>query len=282
MTLLTSAGSGQSILSPEDVQALVIEPLQRDAIATQVSTVIQTSSHDARFPIVVEDPATSWTPEGEEITPDETTLDELVVTPKKLAGLTICSNELIADSDPSALQVVGDGLVRDIALKLDAAYFGTTIANGPDGIGSLLNVQDVDAGSVIADLDWAAEALSKAEQVGSAITAFVASPVNVLAIQTLKTEADSIQPLLGVDPSSPTKRSLFGVPLYSSPAVDDYTVWAIPRAKTFVVMRMPVSVVTDSSAFFSSDRVGVRCTMRVGFGYPHEQAVIKVGVGSGS
>jgi hypothetical protein len=34
------------------------------------------------------------------------------VTPKKLAGLTVITNELAMDSSPAALQVVGDGLVR--------------------------------------------------------------------------------------------------------------------------------------------------------------------------
>ena len=139
-------------------------------------------------------------------------------------------------------------------------------------------MQDVDAGS-IADLDWAAEALSKAETVGSVITSFVASPATVLTISTLKTETASIEPLLGPDASSPTKRSLFGVPLYSSAAVNDSTVWAIPMAKTFVVMRMPATVVSDSSAFFSSDRTAVRAVTRIAFGFPHEQAIVKIGVG---
>ena len=290
MTLTTAGGSGSFVLRPEDVQALVIQPLIRLAIATQVSSVVQTASHDTRFPIVEADPATEWTPEGEEITPDETTLNELTCTPKKLAGLTIVSSEMANDSDPSALEIVGQGLVRDVQLKLDAAYFGNTVANGPSGLLSLGSVQHVTAGS-IADLDWAAEALSKAETVGSVVTSFVASPANVLAISTLKTLPDtsiqpllgvdtSIQPLLGVDPSSPTKRSLFGVPpLYSSPAVDDDVIWAIPQAKTFVVIREGASVVTDTSAFFSSDRVGVRLTLRVGFAFPHEAAVVKIGVG---
>ena len=133
MTLLTDVGSGSSILTPAQVEQLVVQPLIRDAVATQTSTVIQTLSHDSRFPIVEQDPATSWTEEGEEITSSDADLDELVVTPKKLAGRTICSNELVADSDPSALQVVGEGLVRDLAVRLDAAYFGTTVATDLTG-----------------------------------------------------------------------------------------------------------------------------------------------------
>ena len=200
------------------------------------------------------------------------------MTPKKLAGLTICSNELVADSDPSALQVVGQGLVRDLQVRLDGAFFGNTVTNGPNGLGSLSSVQTVAGGSV-ADLDAFAEALSKAEQVGSTITAFVASPATVLNLQTLKTGSQLNTPLLGNDPTSPTKRSVLGVPLYSSPAVSNTVVWGIPRAKTFVVIRIPATVVTDSSAYFSSDRTAVRAVLRSAYGFPHEQAVVKISVG---
>ena len=197
--MTTNTTGGASPLRPEDVQQLVIQPLIQLAVATQVSNVVQTASTSTRFPIVVTDPVTGWTPEGEEITPSDADLNEVDVIPKKLAVLTIITNELANDSGPSALQVVGDGLVRDLQLKLDAAYFVITTVNGPDGIGSVSNVQLVDAGSSVADLDWAAEALSKAETVGSTLTAFVAHPTTVLSIMQLKTGTDFIQPLLGRD-----------------------------------------------------------------------------------
>jgi hypothetical protein len=59
------------------------------------------------------------------------------------------------------------------------------------------------------------------------------------------------------------------VPLHSSPAVDNGEIWAIPQKFSFVVLRENVDVVVDESAFFTSDRVGIRATMRVGFGHPH-------------
>jgi hypothetical protein len=90
--------------------------------------------------------------------------------------------------------------------------------------------------------------------VGSTITAFIGSPATVLSVMQLKVADTWAQPLLaGNDPTSPTKRSVFGVPLNSSPAVGDDVIWAVPKAKSFVVMRVPASVVTDSSAYFSSD-----------------------------
>ena len=131
---------------------LVIQPLLATAVATRVSTITRTSSHNTRFPVVVADPVTDWTAEGEEIDVSEPDLTEVVVTPSKLAGLTVVSNELVADSDPSVLDIVGDGLVRDLQVRLDAAYFGNTTANGPSGLLSLADVQVISWGS-ITDLD---------------------------------------------------------------------------------------------------------------------------------
>lgn len=92
----------------------MIQPLIKAAISTQVSSVVQTGSNSTRFPIVVTDPANSWTAEGEEIDVTDPQLDELVVTPSKLAGLTVVSNELLNGSDPSAL--------RSSALDWSATY----------------------------------------------------------------------------------------------------------------------------------------------------------------
>jgi HK97 family phage major capsid protein len=111
MASLTSTAG--PILSPEQVAALVIKLLIDESVAAQVSTVISTSSHDLRVPIVDTDPTAGWVAEGAEIGVSDPVLSEITVTPKKLAGLVVVSNELAADSSPAALQVVGDGLVRD-------------------------------------------------------------------------------------------------------------------------------------------------------------------------
>lgn len=211
-------------------------------------------------------------------------------TPGKLAGLTVASNEMMADSDPSALQVVGEGLVRDLRTKLDAAYFGNTVANGPNGIESLTSVQDTTL-SFDGSLDVFAEAVSLAENVGVLTTsivdgrpnmALVGNPADVLAVSTAKVAAESNQPLLGPDATQATGRSVLGVPLYSSPAVTAGAMWLVPRDKCFVVIRQDAEVVADSSAYFSSDRTGIRCVLRVGIGFPHQQAIVRVTVDGGS
>lgn len=93
--------------------------------------------------------------------------------------------------------------------------------------------------------------------------AFVGNPTDVLLVATTKTATDSNEPLLGPDATQATARSVLGVPLYSSPAVDVGSMWLVPRDKCFVVMRDDPQVIADTSAFFSSDRTrDPRCAPR--------------------
>ena len=273
---LTTTG-GASILTPEEVGTLVVRPLMEQSVSAQVSTVIPTNSHDFRVPIVSADPTAAWTQEGQEISVSDPTITELTVTPKKLAGLTVITNELAADSSPAALQVVGDGLVRDLKRKLDAAFFGNTTTNGPSGLGSLTTTV-IDAGDAWANLDAFEGAKSAAETLHTELGAFVTNPATALTLAQLKETTDSNKPLLGADPTSPTSRVIGGVPLYVSPEVGTNIVWGIPMAHSLLVYRQDATVVTDSSVFFTSDRVAVRATLRASFGFTYPLGIVKINI----
>ena len=58
--------------------------------------------------------------------------------------------------------------------------------------------------------------------------------------------------------------------------------WLVPKSKAFVVIRQQAEVIADGSAFFSSDRTGIRCVLRVGIGFPHPEAVAKAVIDGGS
>jgi HK97 family phage major capsid protein len=279
MTLLTSAG-GSSILTPEQVQALVVEPLTRASVAMQISTVISTDTHTTRFPVVISDASSGWTPEGHEIDVSDPSINEIECTPKKLAALVVVSNELLADSNPNAATVVGESIVRDLARKVDRAFFDATTADGPDGLESLVDAQEVNAGAGFTDLDAFSEALSKLDQVDSSLDrAWVMHPATMLELSQIKLGSDFNAPLLGPDASSPTKRAILGVPSFWEPTIPEGRVWLVPKAKSYVVMRTDTTVVADTSAFFSSDRVGIRASLRVGYAFPHEQALVRIGTG---
>ena len=271
--MLTSTANGSFL--PQDVGALIIRPVIAASVATQVGTVVQTAAGSFRVPVVAADPSAGWVAEGAEITPSDATLAEAVVAFKKLAGLTIVSNELLGDASPAAAQIIGDGLARDIAGKLDQAFFGNTTANGPSGLRSL-TTSVVSAGGSWTNADPFTSATFTAEGVGATIGAWVANPADGLLLASLKEATGSNRGLLQPDPTHAGRRVIGGIPLFSSTAVTAGEVWGVPADRVLVVIRQDVTVAVDSSAYFSSDRSGIRAVMRVGFAFPHPAAVVKV------
>lgn len=273
---------------PDEVGPLIATPVTRASVAMQVATVVPMAdrSHDYRVPIVTSDPAAAWTAEGAEITPDDAGLDEIVVATKKLAALTVVSREMAQDSDPAATELIGAGIARDLARRVDLAFFGTNVTeagppeerdeNCPRGLLDVAGYQEVDTGGTITNTDPFAEALSKAETVGAATNYFVAHPATVLALAKVKKATGSNEPLLGADAASPSKRSVLGVPVISSPAVAEGDVWAIPTDRVHIALRDDVDLQVDGSAFFTTDRIAIRATMRLAFAFPHPQAIVRL------
>lgn len=268
---------------PEHVTDLIVQPVERASIALQVAQVVNSPAGTAslRVPIVTDDPSAAWTAEGAEIAKSDAGTDEVDSPFYKLAGLTVISNELAADSSPAAQEVVGAGLARDLARKIDAAFFGTAGSSTvqPKGLGDIAaaNLSEVDAGTAWENTDPFVEAIYAAETVGATVTGFVASPADALALAQLKEETGSKKPLLGADPSSPTRRAIAGVPLFVSEAVTAGTIWGVPGAgKVLVAMRQDATIEVDRSAFFASDQTAIRAILRCAIAVPHPAAVQKI------
>lgn len=277
MSMFTTTDNVHGI-TPDAYGPLVLDVVQQKSVALQVTTVLSTNSTNMLIPVETGDASAAWTAEGAEITTSDVPMDELKATPKKLAGLTIVSNELANDSSPAAAQIVGNSLARNIAAKLDAAFFGTTTTNGPAGLGSLTGVSAVAVTTAFANLDPFAEAMSDVEQEGTRITAFVANPADALVLAQLKDRTDSNKPLLGMDPTRPGARQIFGVPLYVSPHLAANTVYGIAAERTFTVLRQGVTVDMSRDAKFTSDQTAIRAVLRADFAYPAPASVAKITV----
>lgn len=275
MTLTRS--TGQAILTVEEVGQLLVEPTLMLACATDVATVIQTEQASFRLPIVQADPQAGWVAEGAEIPVTDAVLAEDEITFAKLAGLSIITSELAADSSPEASEAVGQGLARDMSRRLDAAFFGNVASPAPTGLGGLTGTTTIAAGSVV-NLDPFLEAISAAEILGAQLTSFVANPTDALALAKLKQygTAQANMSLLQPDPSQPGVRVISGIPLRVSAGVAPGTIWGIPGDRAHIIVRSDASVTADSSVFFTSDRVAVRGTMRCGFSFPHPQAIMQI------
>ena len=203
MTLLTSPSGGTHGLLPNEIGSLIVQPVRQLSVGLRVATVVTTTAHEYRVPVVEGDAGAAWIAEGAEITATDSAFDEVVVRPQKVAGLSIISRELAEDSAPSAQQLVGEGLAQSIANAVDSAFFGSTITNGPNGLLSVTGVSTVDTGGTIANTDPFAEALSKAETVGAHVTSFVAHPTTVLTLSKVKKQTGSNEPGTAVPRTPP-------------------------------------------------------------------------------
>ena len=280
---MTTAGQPQAWL-PEQIGNLIVQPVEQNSVAIQAlgATTTAGAIDSYRVPIVKADPSAAWVAEGAEITPSDSDLDEDADTFHKLAGLTVISSELANDSAPDVAEQIGLGLARDIARKLDQAFFGSRAAStlAPRGLGDIAGIGTVTAPAEWRDLDPFSEAISCAGQVGASLACFVANPADALALNRLKVQTGSNLPLLGADPSAPTKQVISGVPLLTSSAVAAGTVWGLPAGRIVIVLRQDATVTRDESVFFTSDRVAIRAILRATVLYPHAAAIQKITLGS--
>lgn len=270
--------SNSQPLTPDEVREMFVQPALGLSLATQpeVSTLVFTNATTTRWPLVTADPTAEWTQEGEEINPSRAVLDEAIATPRKVAGLVVVSNELASDSNPDAGTIVGQGLARDCARKMDQAFLQVRAAPAPAGLAGLSGISTVDAPAAWIDLDPFAEALAVAEGVGATTTAFVASPSDVLALSTVKQATGSNVALLAPDPTQPARRTILGRPVFPSSYATPGTVWAVDSSRIVTALREDATVETSRDAYFSSDQTAVRAVMRVAWAFLHPASVVKI------
>ncbi|MFF7552508.1 phage major capsid protein [Streptomyces olivaceus] len=265
MTLLSADAAG---LTPAEYGELVTKPVEALSVAYAVGTKILTKSHSYRIPLLASDVTTGAVAEGAEITPSDADFDELVVVPAKFAGLTIASRELVDDSNPSAADQLGKSIARQIANSVDRALFNSLAAPNPAGFASLTGISTVAAPEAYANLDPFEEAVSLSEAAGGRITSWVTGATAALAVAKLKDTDTSNRALLNNDLTAEGRRMILGRPVVVSPYVPAGTIYGISHDDFLVVTREDTRLDVDHSAYFSSDRVGVRGTMRVAFAMP--------------
>lgn len=268
MTMLTSAASNRGIL-PAEYGALITEPVAEAALAFQPSIAqrVTTPGKTFRVPVLVEDAAAAWTAEGEEIAPSDPALDEIEVTPSKVAGLTLISRELAEDSSPSAAEMVGASLARALTLQVDRGFMGNLDAPAAKGLGSI--TPTVVSGA-LDSLDSIHEAKAAAAAEGGAPSVLLANPADLLALAVLKDQTDSNRALLA-DTSV-----VAGLPVVSSRHVTAGSLWVLDATQIVTVLREDVTLAVSHDSHFTSDRVALRATLRVGFAFPRPAALVRV------
>ena len=220
MTTLTTTSTVTGLLPP-DFGPLLIEPLRKTAtcLDPRVSTTYVTGAHTFHMPLLTADGPAAFVAEGDEITPGDATIGELVITPAKAAALRIISSELANDTNPAAQVLVGESLAQALADRLDSAFFGSAAAPAPSGLAALAGVTTVVAGAAPVSLDAFSDAMLAAETVGTEITAWCANPADAATLSKIKAGSALNSPLLGTGVENGPGRVIFGVPVVVSPKV---------------------------------------------------------------
>lgn len=274
---ITAAIGNDAMTNQQRLAALeLLKRIEDSGIVTQCSTVSRTNESSVQIPIITDTPRASWVNEGDEIPVTSGKVAELTIRPSKLAALSVITSELALDSTPAALDVVTNGLTYDITNQMDAAFLGDLEDPAQAGLESLEDVTELETGGAITSTDPFVSAIASANQAGTNITHWIAHPDDALALARIKKGTGSNEPLLGNDPTQPTQRIITGVPLLVSNHVTPGHIWGVPKDRVFTVFGQGLSLKKDESAFFTSDRVALRATVRVGFGFVQPAAIVKI------
>ncbi|WP_181135454.1 phage major capsid protein [Rathayibacter sp. AY2B3] len=257
--------------------ALIVRPLAQESLALALTTLVSTAGSSYTFPLITEDPTAAWVAEGGEIPTSQAAADSITVTPTKLAGLSIISSELADDTSPEAAELIQQGLARDMAKKVDAAFFAPDApANGSPIARGLESVQYSWLGAAPEGLAPFIDALAIAESKGATVSAWVTTPAIASQLAKLTVSEDSALPLFGTGATNGIQRQVLGIPLYVSSRVEAGVVWGIPSDRSYTIIRTNIDYVVDRSRFLEFDKVAIRAIMRIAFAFPDPTSIVKI------
>ena len=292
--LVEGSGSGSYVVPPSHAREVWDRLAPMSVGLRSGFSVIETDSDELHLPKVTGDASAAWTAEGATISASDPTISEVVAYPRKLAALTQASNELLADSNPSALDIVVQNLLRSLALKLDLGFFeGSGAAPEIRGLKNVVGIQEVSMGNdgaALADLDPFADAISLLEQENATATAIVMHPRTWKACLKLKEEASgNNKPLLQDSAGSGSqgvRRSIYGVPVYLTSQLSitetqgatnaASSVYVYQADQIVAVRREDARVEVDRSRLFNSDQSEIRGIMRWDVVVPNVKAICRI------
>lgn len=293
---LSTTSNNVSGLLPDDYGRLIVRPLQRASVALEVTTAVKTDAHEWRAPVVTDDATANWYSENDDMSGNDPVFAEVTAIPRKIGSVIKISSELAEDSSPEAGEQVGLSIARGIAKKLDLTFFGDlTQKDGdppvqvpgdptPKGLETIAESALTLIDTMTSDwivLDPFADAIADVEDEGGTIDHFVAHPTDFKKLLKLKRESGSNEPLLGADPTRPTRRMIYGVPLHSSPGVTPGTIWGIDSNFTYTIVRSDITLERSTERYFENDQVAVKARMRGDFVFTHPKSLAKIKLSAG-
>lgn len=277
-------GSAGGYLVPDEAATEVVRYLSANTVALQSGVRLLRPQRDRLLIPRLDAGATAgWYGENAQITASDQQFGQITLIPRKLAAMTIVSNELLRDSSPEAGRVVAEDLTRALSLELDRAFFlGSGSGQEPTGLLNTTGVSVVDVGTdgAAPSIDHVLSAMGLLREDNTEPRALVLHPRDLSALVKSKDSsnrylldgfsADALSRALGlqvfVTSQLPTNRT-------KGTATDASVAFVYDPRYIFVAIRQDIEVVLDGSRYFEYDQTAIRATMRVDFAVAWPQAV---------
>jgi HK97 family phage major capsid protein len=253
------ADIGTNVWGQQDWSNLLIESLVAEsAVLRAPVTSVIVEGRTAHLPRVVMDPDADWVAELAELPSDAGDADVVVLEPKKIGATLALSRESVEDASVDQLDATGRSLVRGVASKLDARFFGDQAATAlaPAGLRNYALPVGVSASITIESIVRAAGSIGA--EGGVADAAFVA-PADLTALR--------LEALNGgfaiSDPTVPGIERVAGAQLIPTAGLPAGKAIVCMASYIYLGVRRDIAVEFSDQSHFTSDAIGGRVTARV-------------------
>ncbi len=271
---LTSAGSP---LSPADLSTQLFQSLRPSSIALKSGIpTISTTREQIIWPKLNTDVSPGFVTESGTITPGDPGFTQVKSEPQKIAHITVCSNEVIDDSDPPVVRVLTEHLATMLALKLDAAvYQGGTALPGITGLNYLASTQI--GGTIVSGGTASLTSYpTLIAGVGLLRAANAPQPYVLACHPNVRTAFESLTDTLGQPLEAPPSTPTF----YTSTQITCGTAFLYSPSELAIVRRQDSTVEVDRSRLFNSDQSEIRGKLRMNLIAPNPSAIVKLTAGT--
>jgi len=260
-------------LTPEEWATYLLDGLRAASVVlASGATEVRTSRESIHIPRLTDDGGASWYDELEPIGDGNPEGDSLLLRPRKCAALTTISNEVIDDSDPSAIDAIGTAMVRAVALTVDAAFLGGAGAKDPLGLLRLTGLPGA-TGSV--DFDGLVTGAGAIRAAGGTPDVVYMSPADLTQLQLAKDAND--RPLIWPDATAAIGNTIAGLRVFPTPALPAGTALIAEAAQIVVAVRRDATVAVSEDAIFAQDGALVRVVMRADIGVADINGLYRLG-----
>lgn len=263
MAFTHTTGSSAKAWAP-DLYTFAPETVLENALIFAITNVAGRIEGDAPSMRVAyaDDADAGFVDEGAEIPESEPDLAEALVYTKKFAQLIRITREQYSQAGTD--DHLAQSVARAMITKADNALIAQTAPVGPAvaPVAGLVNTAGLVTKTVGTNLDELIDLESTVRANRAMPGGWVLAPTTWAALRKMKIGTDYNSNLLGAGTDNAEPR-LLSLPVLVNPEVPAYSGLLIDRS-AIVSAVSDLTIATDPSAYFSSDSIAVRATMRTG------------------